>query len=116
MSGAGAPDLTVDATGAKVAIVASSWHTEVMDGLIAGAQTALAEANVTDVTLVRAPGSFELPLISPGVRDGTATTRSSRSASSSAAAHPTSSTSRQRPPTVSTGSPSTPACRSASAC
>lgn len=64
MSGAGAPDLSVDATGAKVAIVASSWHTEVMNGLIAGAQKALAEANVTDVTLLRAPGSFELPLIS----------------------------------------------------
>jgi 6,7-dimethyl-8-ribityllumazine synthase len=34
-----------------------------MDGLIAGAQAALADAAVTDVTLVRAPGSFELPLI-----------------------------------------------------
>lgn len=63
MSGAGAPDLTLDAAGARVAIVASSWHTEVMDGLIAGAQRALAAANVTDVTLVRAPGSFELPII-----------------------------------------------------
>ena len=34
-----------------------------MDGLIAGAQRALADANVTDVTLVRAPGSFELPIL-----------------------------------------------------
>jgi len=63
MSGSGAPILFVDAQGAKVAIVASSWHTEVMDGLIAGAQAALAEAGVDEVTLVRAPGSFELPLI-----------------------------------------------------
>lgn len=63
MSGAGAPDLRIDAAGARVAIVASSWHTAVMDGLIAGAQLALVEANVTDVTLLRAPGSFELPLI-----------------------------------------------------
>ena len=63
MSGAGAPDLSIDATGAKVVIVASSWHDVVMDGLIAGAQAALAEANVTDVELIRAPGSFELPLI-----------------------------------------------------
>lgn len=63
MSGAGAPDLRTDATGARVAIVASSWHTEVMDGLIAGAERALAEAKVTDVTLVRAPGSFELPIL-----------------------------------------------------
>ena len=63
MSGAGAPELKVDASGARVAIIASSWHTVVMDGLIAGAQAALADANVTDITLVRAPGSFELPLL-----------------------------------------------------
>ena len=63
MSGAGAPTLFVDGEGARVAIVASRWHTEVMDGLIAGAQAALADAKVTDVTLVRAPGSFELPIL-----------------------------------------------------
>ncbi|WP_332642544.1 6,7-dimethyl-8-ribityllumazine synthase [Aeromicrobium sp.] len=63
MSGAGAPDLSVDATGARVAVIASSWHTEIMDGLIAGAQRALADSRVTDVTLVRAPGSFELPIL-----------------------------------------------------
>ena len=63
MSGAGAPDLLVDARGARVAIIASSWHTEVMDGLIAGAERALADAKVEDVTLVRAPGSFELPIL-----------------------------------------------------
>ena len=63
MSGHGAPTLQVDAAGARVAIVASSWHEEVMDGLVAGAQRALADAGVTDVTLVRAAGSFELPLV-----------------------------------------------------
>ncbi len=63
MSGHGAPTLHVEATGARVAIVASSWHDEVMDGLVAGAQRALADAGVTDVTLVRAAGSFELPLV-----------------------------------------------------
>ncbi|RYJ03131.1 MAG: 6,7-dimethyl-8-ribityllumazine synthase, partial [Actinomycetales bacterium] len=63
MSGHGAPTLTVKAEGARVAIVASSWHVVVMDGLVAGAQSALAEAGVTDVTLVRAAGSFELPLV-----------------------------------------------------
>lgn len=63
MSGAGAPQLAVDAGGARVAIVASSWHTQVMDGLIAGAERALADAKVDDVTLVRAPGSFELPIL-----------------------------------------------------
>ncbi|MCW2829688.1 MAG: 6,7-dimethyl-8-ribityllumazine synthase [Aeromicrobium sp.] len=63
MSGHGAPDLSVDGSGARVAIVASSWHTEVMDGLIAGAEAALADARVTDVTVARAPGSFELPIL-----------------------------------------------------
>lgn len=63
MSGHGAPQLQVDAAGARVAIVASSWHDEVMDGLVAGAERALTDAGVTDVTLLRAPGSFELPII-----------------------------------------------------
>lgn len=61
MSGHGAPTIHPSTPGLKVAIVAASWHTQVMDGLIAGAQRALAEAGVTDVTLVRVPGTFELP-------------------------------------------------------
>ena len=40
MSGAGAPEITIDAEGLRVAIVASSWHDMVMDGLIAGATAA----------------------------------------------------------------------------
>ncbi|GAA3526848.1 6,7-dimethyl-8-ribityllumazine synthase [Aeromicrobium flavum] len=66
MAGHGAPELSVDGAGAKVAVVASSWHTEVMDGLVAGAERALKEAGVSDVTLVRAAGSFELPIIAQG--------------------------------------------------
>ena len=62
MSGAGAPTLDVDGTGLRVTVVAASWHTTVMDGLIDGAQRALARANVTDVRLVRVPGTFELPV------------------------------------------------------
>ena len=62
MSGAGAPRLEVDGSGLRVGVVAASWHTEVMDGLVAGAQRALAEAGVADVELVRVPGAFELPL------------------------------------------------------
>jgi 6,7-dimethyl-8-ribityllumazine synthase len=63
VSGQGAPDLHVDGSGARVAVVASSWHQPVMDGLLAGAQRALEEAGVTDVTVLRVPGSFELPLV-----------------------------------------------------
>ena len=62
MSGAGAPTLSVDGTGLKVVVVAASWHTVVMDGLLAGAQRALAAAHVEDVTVVRVPGTFELPV------------------------------------------------------
>ena len=43
-------------------IVASSWHTQVMDGLVGGATAALEEAGVS-AELVRVPGSFELPLV-----------------------------------------------------
>ncbi len=63
MSGHGAPELRIDGSGARVAVVASSWHDTVMDGLVAGAQRALDEAGVTDVTVLRAAGSFELPIL-----------------------------------------------------
>ena len=60
MSGQGAPTVTADGSGLRVAIVAASWHTEVMDGLVAGAQRGLAECGVQDVPLVRVPGIVEL--------------------------------------------------------
>jgi len=63
MAGHGAPELRVAAAGARVAIVASSWHTRVMDGLIAGAERALEDAGVSVTTLLRTPGSFELPIV-----------------------------------------------------
>jgi 6,7-dimethyl-8-ribityllumazine synthase len=64
MSGAGQPQLeSLDAHELKVAVVASSWHETVMDGLIGGAERALADAKVSSSTIVRAPGSFELPVV-----------------------------------------------------
>jgi len=64
MSRSGAPDLaTADGRGLAVAVVASSWHTEVMDGLVAGALSALSEAGVDRPRLERVPGSFELPVV-----------------------------------------------------
>ena len=69
--GGGAPELTVDGAGVRVAIVASSWHETVMDGLIAGARAALHESGATEVDLIRAPGAFELPLVAQAcVTDG----------------------------------------------
>ena len=52
-----------DASRLRVAIVAASWHTEVMDGLVAGAERALVQHQVADATLVRVPGTFELPVV-----------------------------------------------------
>ena len=64
MSKAGAPaEEAFDASGYRVAVVAASWHTEVMDGLLAGAERALAAHGVTDARVVRVPGTFELPVV-----------------------------------------------------
>lgn len=62
MSGAGAPDLAVDGSGLRIAVVAACWHTRVMEGLLVGALRALAESGVVDPTVLRVPGSFELPV------------------------------------------------------
>ena len=63
MSGSGTPALVIEgAERLRVAVVASLWHTVVMDGLLAGADRALRDAGVTQITVVRVPGSFELPL------------------------------------------------------
>lgn len=62
MSGHGAPSLSVEGAGLRVAVVAASWHDVVMGGLIDGARRALEAAGVTDVRWVRVPGSFELPV------------------------------------------------------
>ncbi|HSY14468.1 MAG TPA: 6,7-dimethyl-8-ribityllumazine synthase [Jatrophihabitantaceae bacterium] len=66
MSGQGAPvpAPVVGAGGLKVAVVAARWHTEVMAGLLGGAQRALADAGVADVTVLRVPGAFELSVAS----------------------------------------------------
>ena len=64
MSGAGAPDdKPVDCHDLRVAVVAASWHTEVMDGLLAGAQRALKAYQVEAPVILRVPGAFELPVV-----------------------------------------------------
>jgi 6,7-dimethyl-8-ribityllumazine synthase len=70
MSGSGAPSITTDGSGLRVVVVAASWHTEVMDGLLAGSRRALAAAGVTDVREIRVPGTFELPVAAARVARG----------------------------------------------
>ena len=64
MSGHGAPTPgpVEGAGGLRVAVVAARWHTEVMDGLLAGALRALADSAVVDSVVLRVPGTFELPV------------------------------------------------------
>ncbi|MBZ2199032.1 6,7-dimethyl-8-ribityllumazine synthase [Occultella gossypii] len=63
MSGHGSPDQKVPhLPQARVAVVAASWHEQVMDGLLDGALRACREAGVAEPTVLRVPGSFELPV------------------------------------------------------
>ncbi|MDQ6754921.1 MAG: 6,7-dimethyl-8-ribityllumazine synthase [Actinomycetota bacterium] len=68
MSGHGAPQIDLSnlddgrAARLRLAIVAASWHTEIMDGLLAGALRAAADAGIAEPTVLRVPGSFELPV------------------------------------------------------
>lgn len=61
MSGPGPERTPLDAAGLRVAVVAASWHTRIMDGLLAGAMGVL-DRSGAEVDVVRVPGSFELPV------------------------------------------------------
>lgn len=61
MAREGVPDLHIGGEGKKVVIIATRWHEQVMQGLIAGAKRACQDAK-TDYEVVRVPGSYELPL------------------------------------------------------
>lgn len=64
MSGKGAPELSVQDSGdLRVAVIAAQWHEQVMDGLMNGALRALGELGIEEPTVLRVPGSFELPVV-----------------------------------------------------
>ncbi|MFS3129191.1 6,7-dimethyl-8-ribityllumazine synthase [Nocardioides sp. Bht2] len=64
MSGAGAPtDKPIDCHDLRVAVIAASWHDQVMDGLLAGAERCLKAYKVEAPVIVRVPGAFELPVV-----------------------------------------------------
>ncbi|WP_395297136.1 6,7-dimethyl-8-ribityllumazine synthase [Kitasatospora hibisci] len=63
MSGHGAPELTIEnAADLKVAVIAAQWHEQVMNGLLDGAHRALKELGIAEPTVLRVPGTFELPV------------------------------------------------------
>ena len=64
MSGKGAPELSVRNVGdLRVAVIAAQWHEKVMDGLVNGALRALHDLGIDEPTLLRVPGSWELPVV-----------------------------------------------------
>ena len=70
MSGKGAPELSIENAGdLRVAVIAAQWHKEVMDGLVDGSLRALRELGIEEHTLLRVPGTFELPVAAKGLAD-----------------------------------------------
>jgi 6,7-dimethyl-8-ribityllumazine synthase len=74
MSGEGSPTShyqaePIDCHDLRVAVVAASWHEQVMDGLLAGAGRAFDDFKVASPHVVRVPGSFELPVVAAALAE-----------------------------------------------
>ena len=64
MSGSGAPVVEpVDAAGLTLGIVATTWHGEITDQLLARAVEAAKACLVADIVVARVAGSVELPVV-----------------------------------------------------
>lgn len=64
MSGEGRPGAgVVDATGLSIAIVATRWHAQITDQLVARAVAAASACGVGEPLVVRVPGAVELPVV-----------------------------------------------------
>ena len=65
MSGEGRPAATAvpDAAGLRLAVAATTWHADVVELLVERALATAAEAGIDAPTLVRVPGTVELPVV-----------------------------------------------------
>ena len=64
MSGTGVPDFALaDAKELRLAIVASRWHTEICDTLVANAVQVATAAGIAAPTVARCAGAMELPVL-----------------------------------------------------
>ncbi|HET9875165.1 MAG TPA: 6,7-dimethyl-8-ribityllumazine synthase [Mycobacterium sp.] len=64
----GVPELPVlDASGVRLAIVASTWHIRICDALLAGACRVAADCRVANPTVVRVLGAIEIPVVAQEV-------------------------------------------------
>lgn len=62
--GAGVPEVpSLDASGLRLALVASTWHSEICDALLAGARKVASESGIHDPTVIRVIGAIEIPVI-----------------------------------------------------
>ena len=62
--GAGVPEMpALDASGLRLGIVASTWHGEICDALLAGARKVVAESGIENPTVVRVLGAIEIPVV-----------------------------------------------------
>ncbi|WP_369114263.1 6,7-dimethyl-8-ribityllumazine synthase [Mycobacterium avium] len=61
---AGVPELpALDASGVRLGIVASTWHSRICDALLAGARKVAADSGVENTTVVRVLGAIEIPVV-----------------------------------------------------
>jgi 6,7-dimethyl-8-ribityllumazine synthase len=63
MAGSGTPELTVDAAGLRLGVVATRWHGEITELLLDRALAAAKACRVVDVVVARVAGAVELPVI-----------------------------------------------------
>jgi 6,7-dimethyl-8-ribityllumazine synthase len=63
MAGIGAPSDRVDAAGLTLGIVATRWHADLVDHMLARAHAAAKECGVTEVKDARVAGAVELPVV-----------------------------------------------------
>jgi len=62
--GAGVPDIpALDASGLRLGIVASTWHAQICEALLACACKQAAESGIDDPTVVRVLGAIEIPVV-----------------------------------------------------
>jgi 6,7-dimethyl-8-ribityllumazine synthase len=70
MSGSGAPAAApVDAAGLRLGIVATTWHAEITDALLARAVAAARASGIPEPTVARVPGAVELPVVAQALAE-----------------------------------------------
>ena len=64
MSNTGIPDVPeMDASGLRLAIVASTWHATICNALLDGARRVADDSGVISPTVVRVHGAIEIPVV-----------------------------------------------------